>query len=248
LTVSENLGISCTVAENGEDAAAMIEQNNDYNIFFIDWMLPGMNGVELTRQINKKANPKSIVTIFSSADRDFIEGEARGAGVEKFIPKPLFPSVIVDLINEYIGLEKQLEHSPGAGYTGDFTGYTILLAEDVEINREIVTSLLEPMNLKIECAENGAVALGMFAAAPELYDMIFMDIQMPEMDGYEATQKIRALGVPRAKTVPIIAMTANAFREDVEKCLESGMNGHVGKPIDFDEVIAQLRRQLKREE
>jgi CheY-like chemotaxis protein len=119
-----------------------------------------------------------------------------------------------------------------------------LLAEDVEINREIVLSLLEPTRLNIECAENGAQAAQMFADAPDKYDMIFMDVQMPELDGYDATRRIRALDVPRAKTIPIVAMTANVFREDIEKCLEAGMNNHIGKPLNLNDVLKQLRRYL----
>ncbi|MDR3201418.1 MAG: response regulator, partial [Spirochaetales bacterium] len=118
----------------------------------------------------------------------------------------------------------------------DFSGYRIILAEDVEINREIVLSLLEPTGLKIDCAESGVQVLSLFTSSPESYDMIFMDVHMPEMDGYEATRSIRALDVPRAKTLPIVAMTANVFREDVEKCLAAGMNDHIGKPIDFEAV------------
>ena len=115
----------------------------------------------------------------------------------------------------------------------------------MEINREIVLTLLDQTNLIIECAENGAEAVSMFETAPEKYDMVFMDVQMPELDGYGATRAIRALDVSRAETIPIIAMTANVFREDIEKCLEAGMNGHVGKPIDFDEVLEVLRAHLR---
>jgi PAS domain S-box-containing protein len=126
-----------------------------------------------------------------------------------------------------------------------FAGRRILLAEDVEINREIVASLLEHTLLKIDCAENGLEALRMFGESPDEYEMIFMDVQMPEMDGYDATRSIRALPVPNAKTVPIIAMTANTFTEDIEKCLQAGMNGHIGKPLDFGEIMAMLGNYLK---
>jgi CheY-like chemotaxis protein len=126
----------------------------------------------------------------------------------------------------------------------DFSGRRILLAEDVEVNREIVLALLEPTGLSIECVENGSMAVRVFNASPEAFDMIFMDIQMPEMDGYEATQAIRASIAPNAKTIPIIAMTANVFKEDVEKCLEAGMNGHVAKPLNFEEVLNQLRKHI----
>ena len=130
----------------------------------------------------------------------------------------------------------------------DFTGKTVLLAEDVEINREIVMTLLEPTNLTIECAENGAAAVHMFTEAPDKYGLIFMDIQMPEMDGYEATHAIRSFekgqSMANPKWVPIIAMTANVFREDVERCLEAGMNDHLKKPIDLNSLINILKKYL----
>jgi PAS domain S-box-containing protein len=129
--------------------------------------------------------------------------------------------------------------------TGLFTGRRILLAEDVEINREIVQTLLEPTGLEIDCAENGKEAVRMFTEAPEKYDMIFMDVQMPEMDGYKATQRIRAIEAERnAGQIPIIAMTANVFKEDIEKCLDAGMNSHIGKPLDFDDVMNKLNSFL----
>jgi signal transduction histidine kinase/CheY-like chemotaxis protein len=125
-----------------------------------------------------------------------------------------------------------------------FEGFRVLLAEDVDINREIVVTLLEPTMIGIDCAENGEEALKMYSDAPDRYDIIFMDIQMPIMDGYEATRRIRALDAPKAKLVPIIAMTANVFKEDIEKCIACGMNGHISKPIDFDEVTQKLRDHL----
>ena len=144
------------------------------------------------------------------------------------------------------GLFTQDEKSPteeaGAGIDGIFKGRNILLAEDVAINREIVLALIEPTLVEIDCAENGAEAVAMFSKAPEKYEMIFMDVQMPEMDGYEATRRIRALELPNAKTIPIIAMTAGVFREDIEKCIESGMNGHVGKPLAIDDILQVLTR------
>jgi CheY-like chemotaxis protein len=115
----------------------------------------------------------------------------------------------------------------------------------VEINREIVITLLEPTGLVVHCAETGAQALDMFNDAPDLYEMIFMDIHMPEMDGFEATRLIRELPHERAATIPIVAMTANVFREDIEKCMEAGMNAHVGKPLDFDEVMKKIRQYIR---
>jgi signal transduction histidine kinase len=137
------------------------------------------------------------------------------------------------------------EEKPAAAAQGpggdDFTGFRILLAEDVEINREIVLALLEPTGVSVESAENGSAAVRIFNASPDAFDIIFMDIQMPEMDGYEAARAIRASSAPNAGTIPIIAMTANVFKEDVEKCMEAGMNGHLGKPLDFGEVLKLLR-------
>jgi signal transduction histidine kinase len=125
-----------------------------------------------------------------------------------------------------------------------FAGHCVLLAEDVELNREIVLALLEPTGLAVDCAENGAVAVRMFSADPERYGMILMDVQMPEMDGYEATRRIRALDAPQAGQIPIVAITANVFREDIDNCLAAGMNDHVGKPLNFDEVLEKLRTYL----
>ena len=253
MTLSEHLGISCTVAESGEEAIEILESGNKkYDIYFIDWKLPGINGTELAKHIKEKTNTdrQSIVIIFSSVDWSIIEDDARANGVEKFLPKPLFKSSIVDIINECISsvpaVKPDKKETSEEEKTEDFTGCTILLAEDVEVNREIVIALLEPTNLIIECAENGLQAVEMFRnSSPGKYDMIFMDIQMPEMDGYEATRLIRSINTESAKNIPIVAMTANVFREDIERCLESGMNGHVGKPLDFEEVMVTLKTYLK---
>ena len=244
MLIAENLKISCTVSASGEEAVGILADDDNYDIYFIDWKLPGMNGIELARQIHAKASRNSIITLFSSADWRAVEDEAREAGVDKFLSKPLFPSMIVDVINTCMN-KPEAEASERAGRGDDFSGCTVLLADDVEINREIVLALLEPTGLAVDCAENGVQALEMFKAAPEKYGMIFMDIQMPEMDGYDATRQIRALGAAQAKTVPIIAMTANVFREDIEKSIEAGMNGHIGKPIDLDDVLKKLRQYLR---
>ena len=162
------------------------------------------------------------------------------------MPKPLFSSLIVDCVNECLSADESLSTVETAedSDTGRFAGYRILLAEDIEINREIVTAMLEHTGIAIDCAENGRAACEMFAAAPAAYDMIFMDIHMPEVDGYEATRLIRAMDLPEARTIPIVAMTANVFREDIERCLAAGMNDHVGKPIDIAEVIQKLALHL----
>ena len=146
--------------------------------------------------------------------------------------------------SEHLSLSELQAEIEDSDVTGIFEQYHILLAEDVEINREIVITLLEPTKIKIDCAENGAEAVRLFKESPDKYDMIFMDVQMPEMDGYEATRVIRALDTPRAKIIPIVAMTANVFHEDVKKCLEAGMDDHIGKPLDFDQVRKKIKRHI----
>ena len=210
-------------------------------------------------------NQARLFTSFQQADSG-ISRRFGGTGLGLAISKR-----IVEMMNGSIGvtskpgegatftftaeLKKAAEPREGAGgkldpaasvETGCFRGRFILLAEDVDINREIVQSLLEPTELAIDCAENGAEAVRLFCENPEKYDMIFMDIHMPEVDGFEATRSIRALDVPQAKTIPIIAMTANVFRQDIENCLAAGMNDHIGKPIDFAIVLEKLQKYLRK--
>jgi signal transduction histidine kinase/DNA-binding response OmpR family regulator len=248
--LAEQFRIRCDTACDGETAIEMIETKGSYDVYFVDWRMPGMNGIELSRWITggSHAGPspvKSVVIMISVVERSLMEKEARGAGVTKFLSKPLFPSSIADCINECLGTETQ-STAPPEETAEDFAGFRILLAEDVEINREIVLTILEPTGITIDCAENGAQAVRMFSEAQDKYAMIFMDIQMPEMDGYEATRRIRALGTPESKRIPVIAMTANVFREDIENCLNAGMDDHVGKPLDFEEVMGKLRKYLRR--
>jgi len=242
MEVTQGFSLPCDTAISGEKALELIDQKGDYNIYFIDWKMPGIDGIQLAREIKARGPEKSIVTMISAAEWGAIAKEAKEAGVDKFLSKPLFPSTIAEVINECLGVNKQqAEEAQADDIKGIFAQRCILLAEDVEINREILQTLLEPTQLEIDCAENGVEAVRMFTEAPDKYDLIFMDIQMPEMDGYEAARRIRSLDNPRAKTIPIIAMTANVFKEDIEKCLASGMDSHVGKPLDFQEVMNRLR-------
>jgi signal transduction histidine kinase/DNA-binding response OmpR family regulator len=243
--IARQWGIACDLAASGEEAVALIERNDPYDICFVDWKMSGMDGIELSRKIKRTSNG-SVVIMISAAEWTAIENEAKSAGVDKFLPKPLFPSAIADCINECLGMGDLFTADGARTAPADcFEGYRILLAEDVEINREIVLTLLEPTKLAVDCAENGVEALRLFSVAPDKYDMVFMDVQMPDMDGYEATRRIRATGLPDAEKIPIIAMTANVFREDIVKCLEAGMNDHIGKPVNFDVVLEKLRRYLK---
>jgi signal transduction histidine kinase/CheY-like chemotaxis protein/HAMP domain-containing protein len=239
------LGVSCDVAASGEEACSMMERNGFYDIYFVDWKMPGMDGIELSRRIKEHESSKSVVIMISAGEWNLIEDEAKAAGVDKFMPKPLFASSIADCINECLGTGSLRE--PDRHHDGEldcFRGYRLLLAEDVKINQEIVLALLEPTELMIDCAGNGTEVVKLYSESQGKYDMIFMDLQMPEVDGYEATRRIRALNIPGAKEIPIVAMTANVFREDIEKCLDAGMNDHVGKPLDFDEVLNKLREYL----
>jgi signal transduction histidine kinase/CheY-like chemotaxis protein len=248
--ISAQIGFACDAVSGGEEAVAAIGEHGPYDIYFIDWQMVGMNGIETSRRIKELMENKpggaarSVVIMISAGEMDSIERDARDAGVDKFLSKPLFPSAIADCINQCIGVENLVADSKQE-VIDSFAGRRILLAEDVEVNREIVMALLEPTAVDIDCAENGLQALDMFV--PGRYDMIFMDVQMPEMDGYEATRRIRAREKAESSPspVPIIAMTANVFREDVEKCLEAGMDDHMGKPLDFAEVLSKLRTYLK---
>jgi len=240
--IAGGFGLSCCdTASSGEEALGLVVRNGEYHIYFVDWKMPIMDGIQLSSELKKRATSKSVVIMISAAEWTSIESDAVKAGVDKFLSKPLFPSDIMDVIRECMNLGLKQTGEAHNEIDGIFAGRHILLVEDVDINREIVQTLLEPTQLKIDCAENGAVAVRMFSEAPGKYDIILMDIQMPEMDGYEATRQIRAMKIPAARVVRIIAMTANVFRDDIERCLEAGMDSHIGKPVDFHEVVEKLR-------
>ena len=239
------LGGACDVASDAEEALDIIERRGEYNIYFVDLKMPGMSGLELSRRIKDTAGTEPRIVMITSVDFSMITEDIKGSGIDKFMQKPLFPSTIFECINEYFGQSEQSEEEDEESVESIFEGCHILLAEDVEINREIVLTLLESTNLDIDCAENGKEAVRVYLAAPLKYQLIFMDVQMPEMDGYEATRVIRDSDAPNARTIPIIAMTANVFKEDIERCLKAGMDGHVGKPIDYDELISVLKRYLQ---
>ena len=265
--ISREFKINCDTAISGQEALKIVSQNGNYHIYFVDWKMPGMDGIQLTAQLKKQhESVKSVVIMITAAEWTTIEKEAREAGVDKFLSKPLFPSCIANVINEILGIDhKKIEEThEERNITGMYAGRRILLVEDVEINKEIVLALLEPTQINIDHAENGKQAVQKFKENPDNYEMIFMDIQMPEMDGYEATRKIRAAekhiadknsesfsGAASAEAqkqprqrIPIVAMTANVFREDVERCLDAGMDNHIGKPLDFKEVIEMLDSYL----
>ena len=240
-------GISCTAALDGRQALEILRDLLQvFDIVFIDWRMPGMDGIELTRELRKLARKQPAIIMISAAEWNDIRDEAIAAGVDDFVPKPLFPSFVMSSIDRYTGgtTVNKAEEEKAAVVAQTYDSKTVLMAEDVAINREIIISVLEDSKLKFECAENGREAIDMFAANPGKYDIIFMDMHMPEVDGLEATRQIRALEAPQGSRVPIIAMTANVFREDIEKCMEAGMDDHIGKPIDFDILYAKLKKYL----
>ena len=246
LLLGKQMGMKCDSAISGYDALELINRYGNYDFCFVDWKMPEMNGIELTRTIRETGSSEPVIIMISAYDWQSIEHEAKAAGVDGFLSKPLFPSNIADCINGHIGAKiisdtESAELEPAVL----LKGYRILLAEDIEINREIVMALLEPTQIKVDCAANGAEAVAIFSASPDVYDMIFMDIQMPEMDGYIATQHIRALETEKAAGIPIVAMTANVFKEDIERCLEAGMNDHIGKPINYNEMLGILKKYLR---
>jgi len=250
--IAQGFSISCDAAISGNEALSLMEKKGSFNIYFIDWKMPDMDGIQLAREIKTRKAENSVIVLISSEDWSAIETEAKKAGVDKFMSKPLFASTIAEIINECLGIDEDQSKEKQTDINGIFAGHRVLLVEDMEINREVVMALLEPTQLNIDCAENGVEAVRIYKDEPDKYALIFMDIQMPEMDGYEATRRIRVIEAElsekkqsgRTKGVPIIAMTANVFREDIEKCLDAGMDDHVGKPIDFEEVMGKLRKYL----
>ncbi len=245
--------INFDCASSGIEAVELVQQAIDdddrYDLIFIDYLMEDMDGIETTRKIRKMLNNSVNIIMISITEWARIENEAREAGINRFIQKPLFQSAIINSINELVidpSLLCTKEEPSDRQLT--FSKCRLLLAEDIEINREIALTLLEDTKLTIDCAENGAEAYQRIAAHPNAYDMVLMDIQMPLMDGLEATRKIRALNAPAAKTLPIVAMTANAFKEDVDSCKAAGMNDHIGKPIDVQELLSKIAKHLKGKE
>jgi len=246
-STADVIGFHCEIAGDAYEAIDLIQKaERQYDVIFVDWKMPIINGVELSKMIKGIYRDNSIVIMISAADLSNIKHEAREAGVDAFIHKPLFTSALIDTINNCLTIEQHMEDTGKSGEKGaySFEGLNILLAEDIEINREIVFGLFENTGARITAAENGIIAVDKFQEDPEAFDVIFMDIHMPEMDGYEATKKIRDLDLPKAKAIPIIAMTANVFKNDIERCMEVGMNDHVGKPLDIEEVMTKLNNQL----
>jgi len=242
----ESFCIDAESAADTHETLALLKANRaegrTYDIIFLAYDLPETNGIDFANELVAWIDKNTVVIITTYLEWHRIEKLASESNLTRFITKPLFPSSILNAINEVVGTTlKGLEiKTEKAAETPDLSGIHIILAEDVKINQEIFTTLLESTHISIETAENGLIAVSMFKDNPDAYDLIIMDIQMPEMDGYLATRAIREMELSKAKTIPIIAVTANAFKEDIDRCLESGMNDHLAKPIDVAAVIEKI--------
>ncbi len=216
------------------------QTGGDYPLVLVDWRLPGIDGVETARRLRAFFGPGPVVLLITSADWSEVEEQARAAGIDGSIPKPLFRSTLYYGLRQYCGgTDPEPEAAVSAG--PDLNGCRVLLAEDNDLNWEIAHELLGELGLELERAENGRVCLERFRESPPgTFDAILMDIRMPVMNGYEATEAIRAMERPDAKTIPIVAMSADAFSEDVQRCLDCGMNGHTAKPIDVEQLVTLL--------
>ena len=222
-----------------------VEQGDEFSVYIIDWLIPDMNGIEIVRQIRKVIGNRCPIIILTAYDWADIEDEARAAGVTAFCEKPLFLSELRRVLAEPFRAEPASE--PAQPTAADLKGKKLLLVEDNELNREIALEILKEAGFVVDTAEDGAVAVRKIEqAAPGQYDLILMDIQMPNLDGYEATRQIRALPDAEKASIPIFAMTANAFEEDRQNALEAGMNGHIAKPLDVPHLLRVLADALKK--
>ena len=246
----KGMGVNVDWALNGFEAiekvrSACEDDGRCYDVCFIDWCMPELDGIETARRMRRYVDPDVLIIIISAYDWSGIEEQAKAAGVNAFIAKPFFAS---NLYNTLLTVSRKPElgfSAVGNKETYDFGGKKVLLVEDNELNMEIASELLKFVNLQVEHAENGKVAVDIFRNSKEKeYALIFMDIQMPLMNGYDAARCIRSSEHPAAGTIPIIAMTANAFTDDVQAAFDAGMNGHLAKPIDVEALYKTIARYI----
>ena len=240
-------GILTDTVLTGKEAVEMAKvrhaRREPYNLIVIDWQMPEMNGIETAREIRKVTGDESAIIILTAYNWDDILDEALAAGVDCFISKPVFSGILLDEFKN--ALRRKREHTSFAKNKAELAGKRVLLAEDMEVNAQIMMEVLKMRDLQVELAVNGRKALEMFRDHPEgYYNAILMDVRMPEMDGLEATAAIRKLEHSDAKKIPIIALTANAFDEDVQRSLQVGMNAHLSKPINPDHLYQTLEEMI----
>ncbi len=240
------LGISCDMALSGKDAIGMVKMRHarreDYNLILVDWKMPEMDGLETTRQIRAIVGHDTPIIILTAYSWDDIEDEARDAGVDTFAAKPLFAGSVMDEFHKVF----KKKNANLFRKTADLTGRRVLLAEDVAVNAEIMMMVLSMRQMQVDHAENGRAAVEMFAGRePGYYDAILMDMRMPEMDGLEASRLIRAMDRKDAQGIPIIALTANAFDEDVQRSMQAGLNAHLSKPVEPEILFETLENLIK---
>ncbi len=239
------VGVNCEKALSGAEGLQMVKvrhaRREPYNLILVDWRMPDMDGIETTRQIRAAVGAETPVVILTSYNWDEIMDEAKAAGVDTFAAKPLFAGTVLDEFREAF----KKKNAALARKTADLRFRRVLLAEDVSVNAEIMMMVLSMREIQVDHAENGRVAVEMFEEHEEgYYDAVLMDMRMPEMDGLEATRRIRALDRSDAKKVPIIALTANAFDEDVQQSMQAGLNAHLSKPVEPDILFETLEGLL----
>ena len=236
-----SIGVEADTAQSGAEAVRMASGRGAYRVVILDWKMPDMDGIEAARRIRAQVGDEVPILLISAYSWSDIEDVARDAGVDGFISKPLFRTTLYDKLSELLGNENTRADQEDDG--ADLADMRILVAEDNDTNWEIISMLLDMYGIQTERAENGQLAVERMAKAEQgAFHLIFMDIQMPVMNGIEATKAIRALSDPWASQIPIIAMTADAFSENVAECLAAGMNGHIAKPIDMKLVLKEIKR------
>ena len=249
----KNLGIVSDWVLNGTDCVEKVRISHrtgeDYDVCLIDWKMPDIDGVETTRRIREFVGPDTLIIIITAYDWSSIEKDARAAGANAFLSKPIFESMLYNVLLSATGIDKtvRFQLSQMEIKHPELEGRCILLAEDNLLNQEIAVELLRMSGIEVECACNGKEAVDKFLMEPLKYDAILMDVQMPLMNGYQATELIRRAECPRSATIPIIAMTADAFHEDMVKAAASGMNAHMAKPIDPEQLYHLLKEKILKE-
>lgn len=244
----KNLGIKSqwvmTGAECVDEVLSAHKVGEEYDVCLIDWKMPDMDGIEVTRRVREFVGPDTTIIIITAYDWSSIEQSAREAGANAFLSKPIFASTLYNTLLTVTGIERAIKSNKDNKPNPVLNGVRVLLAEDNELNREIAVELLKMAGMKIDCARNGKEAVERFMTNGDEYDIVLMDVQMPYMNGYQATEAIRKCGHPKAKIIPIIAMTADAFHEDMVKAGESGMNGHLAKPIDSEQLYKMIESSV----